>query len=127
MIEGLCRKLDPDFELMTVAGKLAKEVMLQKFTPENIAAEATSAVEKIVDTIHAMPDSITNITEKLENGTIQHRMMVILNTSERRFVSKMITRMSSAFLMTGTLIAGNFMAGNLLAADIVVFCMSVLV
>ncbi len=126
MIEGLCRKLDPDFELMTVAGKLAKEVMLQKFTPENIAAEATSAVEKIVDTIHAMPDSITNITEKLENGTIQHRMMVILNTSERRFVSKMITRMSSAFLMTGTLIAGNFMAGNLLAADIVVFCMSVL-
>ena len=126
MIEGLCRKLDPDFELMTVAGKLSKEIIMQKFSPENLAAEATSAVEKIVDTIHAMPDSITNITEKLENGTIQHRMMVILNTSERRFVSKMITRMSSAFLMTGTLVAGNFMTGNLLTADIVVFFMSAL-
>ena len=121
MIEGLCRKLDPDFELMTVAGKLAKEIILQKFTPENIAQEATSAIEKIVDTVHTMPDTITNITEKLENGTIQHRIMLLLNDSERGFVSKMVTRAASAFLMTGTIIAGAFMTGNLFTADVTVF------
>jgi ubiquinone biosynthesis protein len=124
MIEGLCRKLDPDFELMTVAGKLSKEIILQKFTPENIAQEATSAIEKIVDTVHTLPGTVTNITEKLENGTIQHRIMVILNDSERRFVSKMITRITAAFLMTGTLIAGGFMTGNLFTADLIVFFVS---
>ena len=124
MIEGLCRKLDPDFELMTVAGKLSKEIILQKFTPENIAQEATSAIEKIVDTVHTLPGTVTNITEKLENGTIQHRIMVILNDSERRFVSKMVTRITAAFLMTGTLIAGGFMTGNLFTADLIVFFVS---
>ena len=121
MIEGLCRKLDPDFELMTVAGKLSKEIILQKFTPENIAQEATSAIEKIVDTVHTLPGTVTNITEKLENGTIQHRIMLLLNSSERGFVSKMVTRAASAFLMTGTIIAGAFMTGNLFTADLIVF------
>ena len=124
MIEGLCRKLDPEFELMTVAGKLSKEIIMQKFSPENIAAEATSAIEKIVDTVHTLPNTVTNITEKLENGTIQHRIMLILNDSERRFVSKMVTRITAAFLMTGTLIAGGFMTGNLFKADLTVFFVS---
>ena len=124
MIEGLCRKLDPDFELMTVAGKLSKEIIMQKFSPENIAAEATSALEKIVDTVHTLPNTVTNITEKLENGTIQHRIMMILNDSERRFVSKMVTRITAAFLMTGTVIAGGFMTGNLFTADLIVFLIS---
>ena len=124
MIEGLCRKLDPEFELMTVAGKLSKEIIMQKFSPENIAAEATSAIEKIVDTVHTLPNTVTNITEKLENGTIQHRIMLILNDSERKFVSKMVTRITAAFLMTGTLIAGGFMTGNLFTADLTVFFVS---
>ena len=124
MIEGLCRKLDPDFELMTVAGKLSKEIIMQKFSPENIAAEATSALEKIVDTVHTLPNTVTNITEKLENGTIQHRIMLILNDSERKFVSKMVTRITAAFLMTGTLIAGGFMTGKLFTADLIVFFVS---
>ena len=124
MIEGLCRKLDPEFELMTVAGKLSKEIIMQKFSPENIAAEATSAIEKIVDTVHTLPNTVTNITEKLENGTIQHRIMLILNDSERKFVSKMVTRITAAFLMTGTLIAGGFMTGNLFTADLTVFFIS---
>ena len=126
MIEGLCRKLDPEFELMTVAGKLSKEIIMQKFSPENIAAEATSAIEKIVDTVHTLPNTVTNITEKLENGTIQHRIMVILNDSERKFVSKMVTRITSGLLMTGTLIAGGFMTGNLFTADLTVFFVSLL-
>ena len=124
MIEGLCRKLDPEFELMTVAGKLSKEIIMQKFSPENIAAEATSAIEKIVDTVHTLPNTVTNITEKLENGTIQHRIMLILNDSERKFVSKMVTRITAAFLMTGTLIAGGFMTGKLFTADLTVFFVS---
>lgn len=124
MIEGLCRKLDPDFELMTVAGKLSKEIIMQKFTPENIAAEATGALEKIVDTVHTLPNTVTNITEKLENGTIQHRIMVILNDPERRFVSKMVTRITSGILLAGTLIAGSFMTGELFKADLTLFFLS---
>ena len=126
MIEGLCRKLDPEFELMTVAGKLSKEIIMQKFSPENIAQGSAAAIEKLVDAIHNMPDTLTRIIEKLENGTIQHRMIFILKNSERRFISKMITRISSAFLMTGTLIAGNFMKETLLVADGVVFLLSLI-
>ena len=108
MIEGLCRKLDPDFELMKVAGKLSKEVMLQKLTPESIAREAMALIEKTVDTAHTLPTTLANISEKLENGTIQHRIVAILNGSERRFISKMVTRTATALIMTGSVIAGTF-------------------
>ena len=117
MIEGLCRKLDPDFEFMKVAGKLSKEVMLQKLTPDGIAREAMSLIEKTVDTAHTLPTTLANISEKLENGTIQHRIVAILNGSERRFISKMVTRLTSAFLITGTLVAGGFLEGIFFKLD----------
>lgn len=107
MIEGLCRKLDPDFELMKVAGKLSKEVMLQRLTPDSIAREVMSLVEKTVDTAHTLPATLANISEKLENGTIQHRIVTILNDPERKFISKMVTRTAASLIMTGTLIAGT--------------------
>ena len=107
MIEGLCRKLDPDFELMKVAGKLSKEVMLQRLTPDSIAREVMSLVEKTVDTAHTLPVTLASISEKLENGTIQHRIVTILNRSERKFISKMVTRTAASLIMTGTLIAGT--------------------
>ena len=107
MIEGLCRKLDPDFELMKVAGKLSKEVMLQRLTPDSIAREVMSLVEKTVDTAHTLPVTLANISEKLENGTIQHRIVTILNDPERKFISKMVTRTAASLIMTGTLIAGT--------------------
>lgn len=127
MTEGLCRKLDPDFEIMKVAGKLSKEIFLQRFTPENIARTATTAIEKIVDSIHTMPDTLTNITEKIEKGTIQHRIMVILNNSERRFLSKMVSRITSAFLATGAMIAAGHLTDYLFAFDIAIFCFAVIV
>ena len=107
MIEGLCRKLDPDFELMKVAGKLSKEVMLQRLTPDSIAREVMSLVERTVDTAHTLPVTLANISEKLENGTIQHRIVTILNDPERKFISKMVTRTAASLIMTGTLIAGT--------------------
>jgi len=50
----------------------------------------------------------------------------ILNDSERNFVSKMVTRVTAAVIMTGTIISGGFLTGNLFTADIIVFSAALL-
>lgn len=121
MIEGLCRKLDPDFEIIEVAEKLSKEVILHKFSPENLAQSAVITAEKIVDTFNTLPETMSNIADKLENGTIQHRIVAILNSSERGFVSKMVTRTAASLIMTGALIGGSLAEKPMFPLDVIVF------
>ena len=107
MLEGLCRELDPEFELLTVAQKLSKEVIAQKYSPERIAEDFFTLSIRLIDLLKILPGNISNIFDKIESGTLQHRFLILLNISERNFISKMVTRISSAFMITGSLIASG--------------------
>lgn len=107
MLEGLCRELDPNFELLTVAQKLSKEVMAQKYSPERVAEDFFTLAVRLVDLLKSLPTNMTSIFDKIESGTLQHRFLVLLSISERSFISKMVTRISAAFMITGSIIAGG--------------------
>ena len=107
MVEGLCRELDPDFELLTVATELSKELMVQRYTPERIAREVFSVLVQLAETGKKLPVHISDIMEKIEDGSIQHRLLFLLRKSERSFLSKLVTRICSAFMIAGSLIASG--------------------
>ncbi|HNW82919.1 MAG TPA: AarF/UbiB family protein [bacterium] len=107
MLEGLCRELDPDFELITVAQRLSKEVIAQKYSPERIAEDFFTLSVRLIDLLKTLPNNISNIFDKIESGTLQHRFLILLNISERNFISKMVTRVCSACMITGSLIASG--------------------
>ena len=107
MVEGLCRELDPDFELLTVATQLSKELMVQRYTPERIAQEVFSLIVQLAETGKKLPLHISDIMDKIEDGSIQHRLLFLLGRSERTFISKLVTRISSAGMIAGSLIASG--------------------
>ena len=107
MVEGLCRELDPDFELLSVAAELSRELMVQRYTPERIASEVFSLLIQLAETGKKLPAHISDIMEKIEGGNIQHRLLFLLRKSERSFLSKLVTRVCSAFMIAGSLIASG--------------------
>lgn len=107
MLEGLCRELDPEFELMTVATRLSKEVLAQRYSPERIADDFFTLSVRLIDLLKTLPSNVSSIFDKIESGTLQHRFLILLSRSERVFISKMVTRISSAFMITGTIIASG--------------------
>ena len=128
MIEGFCRELDPEFQLMTVAENLSKELFTQRYSPDRIASDVFSLLIKMIDILKNLPDVLSNIAEKIENGTIQHRFLVLFGRSERSFISRMVTRICSAFIITGSMIALDTFSENLRSIAVyLVFVTSVLV
>jgi len=107
LIEGLCRELDPEFELMTVAEKLSKELFAERYSPDRIAGDVFSLLIKMIDLLKNLPGVLSNIAEKIEDGTIQHRFLVLFGRSERSFISRMVTRICSAFIITGSMMAAG--------------------
>ncbi len=107
MVEGLCRELDPDFELLTAASELSKELLVQRYTPERIAKEVFSLIVQLADTGKKLPSHVSDIMEKIESGSIQHRLLFLLRRSERSFLSKLVTRICSAAMIAGSLIASG--------------------
>ena len=127
-IEGLCRELDPEFELLTVAEKLSKELFAERYSPERIAGDVFVLLLKTVDLLKKLPGMISNIAEKIENGTIQHRFLILFGRSERSFISRMVTRVCSAFIVTGSLIASGSISDNMyLYVVYTVFSLSIFV
>ncbi len=105
MLEGLCRELDPDFEFFSVAERLSNELIIHRYSPERVAAELFSLLMKLIDTTKTLPGNISDIIDKIEDGTLQHRFLVLFRKSERAFFSKMVSRFCSAFMLAGSLIA----------------------
>ncbi|MGI6394264.1 MAG: ABC1 kinase family protein [bacterium] len=107
MIEGISRELDPEFKMIAVAEKLLKELLAERYSPDKIAGDIFSLLIKMVDLLKNFPGVISNIAEKIEDGTIQHRFLVLFGKSERHFISKMVTRISSALTITGAMMAAS--------------------
>jgi ubiquinone biosynthesis protein len=107
IVEGLCRELDPEFELLTMATELSKELLVQRYTPERIATEVFSLIVQFAETGKKLPMYVSDIMEKIESGRIQHRLLFLLGRSERSFLSKLVTRVSSAAMIAGSLIASG--------------------
>ncbi|MBP5435155.1 AarF/ABC1/UbiB kinase family protein [bacterium] len=105
LLEGLCRRLSPDFKLLTVAESLAKKVLIQRMTPERIAGDSFTIMIKFLDFLQNFPVTVNDITTKLEAGEIRHQLLHFLSEGERKFTSRLVTRISSSLLMSASTLA----------------------
>ena len=105
LLEGLCRRLSPDFKLLTVAESLAKKVLIQRMTPERIAGDSFTIMIKFLDFLQNFPVTVNDITTKLEAGEIRHQLLHFLSEGERKFTSRLTTRISASLLMSASTLA----------------------
>ena len=64
-------ELYPDFNVFDVAKPYARELMLERFTPQRIARRARTEVENYARMLHALPYQIYDTLEQTRDGQIE--------------------------------------------------------
>ncbi len=104
-LEGMSRELDPDFKLMRHSEELARIFLRSRYTPERIGEELFQAALRLMDMTKSLPENFSEIMEKMERGKLQHRVLFLFSQEDKGFISRLVTRISAAFILTGSIIS----------------------
>ncbi|HOW51690.1 MAG TPA: AarF/ABC1/UbiB kinase family protein [bacterium] len=109
MLEGLGRDLVPDFNFIHESQELASVVINAKYSPERVRENLYYLGMRLLDMGKTLPLNLSEIIEKLENGNLKLNWEFFISGRDRLFISKLVTRIVTAFMLTGLLISfGTF-------------------
>ena len=81
VVEGLGRKLDPDFDVVSKAAPFVKRVQLERYHPKRLAGDLWDYSGELLELIRELPGEIRNILRMARQGKLQ--MEVILGGLEK--------------------------------------------
>ncbi len=105
MLEGLGRELVPDFNFIQESQELASVVINAKYSPERVRENLYYLGMRLLDMGKTLPLNLSEIIEKLENGNLKLNWEFYFSGRDRFFISKMVTRIVSAVILTGSLVS----------------------
>lgn len=105
MLEGMGRTLVPNFDIISEMTSFARKYAVRYYTPEKIMEMALSTASTLIDTAKSLPENLSDLIEKIEKGKLQHNLVFTFDKRERKFISKLVTRVTSAFILTGSMLA----------------------
>lgn len=105
VLEGLGRELEPNFNFIEQSQELSAHIIKTKYSPERMGEELFMMLMRTADFAKNLPDNLSGIIEKIESGNLQHRMEMRFSPKDRQILSRLVTRMSAAFVLTGALMS----------------------
>lgn len=118
LMEGIARKLDPEFNMVKVSKPYVQSFMIKRWSPKNIAEEVSLCIEDVLDLVETSPSTIKRILQQIKRG----RLGFNLHHEELgRFIhmlDKASNRISFSLIIAALIIASsvlvNFGKGPLL-------------
>jgi ubiquinone biosynthesis protein len=105
-------ELYPDFNVFDVAKPYARELMLERFTPQRIARRARTEMENYARMLHALPYQIYDTLEQTRDGQIEigfrHEGLEDLSHQMDRVVNRLVVAVIAAAGVVGSSILGIF-------------------
>jgi len=105
MFEGMGRQLAPDFDFLGQTQTLASYLIKAKYTPDKIADSLFFVLMRAVDMAKTLPLNISELIDRIERGNLQHKVIFLLGKSDKKFFSRLVTRISTAFILTGAMVS----------------------
>lgn len=104
-VEGLGKKLDPEFDFIEVAGPLSTRAYKERIKPGNVAKYLKSRYYQDIKPLGEMPGNFNRLLKDASEGKMTINMQI--EPSERliRKMSQLESRLSMSLLLTGLLIA----------------------
>ncbi len=103
-IEGVGRRLDPDFDVMKAAEPLARRLLRERFGPKGMARQLAGAARELQDFFSTLPGDISDILSRVKNGEaklrLEHRNLDTL----ARSLDQVSNRISFAIVLAALLI-----------------------
>lgn len=105
-LDGLGRQLDPDFDVVSVAGPYLKQAMLQRYAPDIVLKKGWRNLGDIVRLVSALPTDLRRLLKIAKRGSLQ----VNVDISRLREFGDQFDRSASRItigLVTAALIIGS--------------------
>ena len=70
-LEGVARKLDPDFDMVSAATPFLKKVMLARYAPDALAKRSCKAASTAMDLLTGLPQDLRQLLRSARSGRFQ--------------------------------------------------------
>ncbi len=105
ILEGVCRKIEPDFVLMKKLRPLMKTYIKEQFSPKSILKQVQCSVYNLQEMITNLPKNLSSILAMVEDGTLEikfnHKGIDELSAA----LDRAVNRLSYSIVLASMLIA----------------------
>ena len=110
MIDGVCRELDPQFNVTLIAEPFVREAIRRRYAPRQMSRRIAVATRDALDASLRLPAQVSRLTARLERGEIEfklrHEGMEWPIENLRLMVARLSTAMVVSALIVGLAIIG---------------------
>ncbi len=107
--EGICRRLDPRFEVLDLVSGVMLSGVFHNLSPRELAAQALGSANDLVGLAAVAPRSLTQILTKIARGqfvsTVQHRGLD--EFAER--LDKIANRVAYSLIVSGSIVGSSIL------------------
>jgi len=103
-VEGVGKKLDPDFNFTEVAKPLAKKVYSERLKPENVQKFIRGKYYQDIRPLGKMPSNMNALLNTAKDGRMVINMQVEFTPKTNRKLTQLASRISASLIITGALI-----------------------
>lgn len=103
-VEGVGKKLDPDFNFTEVARPLAKKVYSERLKPENVQKFIRGKYYQDIRPLGKMPSNMNALLNTTKEGRLVINMQVEFTPKTNRKLTQLASRVSASLIITGALI-----------------------
>ncbi len=107
-VEGVGKKLDPNYDFMETATELASKVYQERLKPENVYKYLHRRYYRDVKPLGTLPHDLHNIIKATNRGQLQVNINVELSEKSQHKMSQLISRLNASLIITGGLIGSSF-------------------
>jgi len=104
-VEGLGKKLDPEFNFIEVASPLATKAYKERIKPGNVARYIKSRYYQDIKPLGEMPGHFSRLLKDASEGKLVINMQIEPSEHLIRKMTQLESRLSMSMLLTGVLIA----------------------
>ncbi len=104
-VEGVGRKLDPTFDLDTIAKPMGKRVFQERMKPGNIYKHIRRKYYQDYRPLGTLPRNFNQLVRKTGEGELNVNIRVDLHPLMKRKITRLIGRLSASIIIAGWLVA----------------------
>jgi len=104
-VEGVGKRLDPNFNFMEVAAPMTERVLRDRAKPQNVYGHLRRRYYQDLRPLLKLPKNLNKLLYTTEKGRLVLNMEICLNKSAKRSINKMVDRLSASLIIAGGLVS----------------------
>ncbi len=107
-VEGVGKKLDPDYDFMDNAQPLVDKALQERLKAESVYKYIRRRYYRDLRPLTALPSNFNRLVRRAGEGRLKIKMEMELSNKAYHGISRLVSRLSASLIITGALIGSSF-------------------